>query len=48
MLQLNRIALDGLNVYAGNYRPANIYITGSQHTPPSVDEVPGLVEDLCE
>lgn len=48
LLQLNRIALDGLNVYAGNYRPANIYITGSQHTPPSVDEVPALVEDLCE
>jgi Fic family protein len=48
LLQLNRIALDGLNSYAGNYRPANIYITGSKHKPPSVDEVPVLVEDLCE
>jgi fido (protein-threonine AMPylation protein) len=48
LLQLNRIALDGLNIYAGNYRPANIYITGSKHKPPSVDEVPTLVEELCE
>lgn len=40
LLQLNRIALDGLNSYAGNYRPANIYITGSKHKPPAVESVP--------
>jgi hypothetical protein len=40
LLHLNRIALDGLNSYAGNYRPANIYITGSKHKPPAVNEVP--------
>ncbi len=48
LLQLNRIALDGLNSYAGNYRPANIYITGSKHKPPAVESVPMLVEELCE
>ncbi|MGH7045802.1 MAG: hypothetical protein ACREE2_05350 [Stellaceae bacterium] len=48
LLHLNRIVLDGLNLYAGNYRPANIYITGSKHKPPAVSEVPTLVEDLCE
>ena len=48
LLQLNRIALDGLNSYAGNYRPADIYITGSKHKPPAVQDVPALVEDLCE
>lgn len=48
LLQLNRIALDGLSIYAGNYRPADIYITGSKHKPPSVNDVPQLVEDLCE
>jgi Fic family protein len=48
LLTLNRIALEGLNNYAGNYRPANIYITGSKHKPPAVEEVPGLIEDLCE
>jgi Fic family protein len=48
LLHLNRIALDGLNSYAGNYRPANTYITGSKHKPPAINEVPTLVEDLCE
>jgi Fic family protein len=48
LLHLNRIALDGLNSYAGNYRPADIYITGSKHKPPAVQDVPALVEDLCE
>ena len=48
LLNLNRIALDGLNSYAGNYRPADIYITGSKHKPPAVQDVPALVEDLCE
>jgi Fic family protein len=48
LLHLNRIALDGLNNYAGNYRPSNIYITGSRHKPPATNEVPALVEDLCE
>jgi Fic family protein len=48
LLYLNRIALDGLNIYAGNYRPANIYITGSKHKPPAVNEVPALLEELCE
>jgi Fic family protein len=48
LLQLNRVALDGLNNYAGNYRPADIYITGSRHKPPAVHDVPTLVEELCE
>lgn len=48
LLQLNRIALDGLNSYAGNYRPADIYITGGRHKPPPVQDVPTLVEELCE
>lgn len=48
LLNLNRIALEGLSVYAGNYRPSNIYITGSKHEPPPVADVPGLVEELCD
>jgi Fic family protein len=48
LLQLNRIALDGLNSYAGNYRPADIHITGSRHRPPAIQDVPTLVEGLCE
>jgi Fic family protein len=48
LLSLNRIALDGINRLAGNYRSSGIYITGSKHRPPAVEEVPGLVEDLCD
>jgi hypothetical protein len=48
LLHLNRCALDGISSYAGNYRPSNIYITGSKHNPPPQAEVPIHVEDLCE
>ena len=48
LLRLNRIALEGINTYAGNYRPSAIYITGSKHQPPSANAVPELVEELCE
>jgi Fic family protein len=48
LLNLNCIALDGINRFAGNYRPSAIYITGSKHQPPPVDTVPSLVEELCE
>jgi len=48
LLRLNRFALEGTNSFAGNYRPSGIYITGSRHQPPPVDEVAGLVEDMCE
>jgi len=48
LLHLNRCALEGISKYAGNYRPADIYITQSKHKPPPQAEVPGHVEDLCE
>jgi Fic family protein len=48
LLRLNRIALEGINRYAGNYRPSDIYITGSKHRPPGATVVPELVEELCE
>lgn len=48
LLRLNRIALEGINRYAGNYRPSAIYITGSRHQPPPASEVPELVEEFCE
>ena len=48
LLRLNRVALEGLSQYAGNYRPSEIYITGSKHKPPSVAAVPELVETLCD
>jgi Fic family protein len=48
LLSLNRFALDGINRFAGNYRPSGIDIIGSQHQPPAASAVPGLVEELCD
>jgi Fic family protein len=48
LLSLNRFALEGINRFAGNYRPSDTYITQSKHKPPSASAVPGFVEELCE
>lgn len=48
LLALQRAALDGISLYAGNYRPAGIKIQGSRHTPPGAHLVPELVEDMCD
>lgn len=46
LLHLHRIALEGINSYAGNYRPSGIEIGGSRHEPAGAHPVPELVEDL--
>lgn len=48
MLELHRLALDGLSSYAGNFRPADVKIGQSEHQPPGAHLVPGLVEEMCE
>ena len=48
LLDLNRCAIDGLDAYAGNFRPAGIAIGESAHTPPGGHLVPELVEELCD
>jgi Fic family protein len=48
LLNLNRLALDGISRFAGNYRPSGIYITGSKHQPPPAETVPALTEELCD
>lgn len=48
ILRLNRIALDRLSKYAGVFRPGDIKITGSGHSPISADQVPDFVEEFCE
>lgn len=47
-LNLNRCAIEGLNVYAGNWRPGKVEIQKSKHQPPDAYRVPELVEDLCD
>src|SRR5579885_53812 len=44
LLHLQRIALEGLSSYAGNFRPAGIEIGGSKHRPPGAHMVPEEVE----
>src|SRR5258707_13867067 len=47
ILDLHRVALDGISSYAGNFRPAGVRIGGSAHSPPPAHLVPALVEDMC-
>lgn len=48
ILSLHRAALDGISLYAGNWRPAGIAIEGSQHEPVGAHLVAELVEDMCD
>lgn len=48
LLTLNRVALEGINRYAGTFRPAPVRITGAAYEPPEPTKVPLLVEDFCE
>lgn len=43
---LHRVAMEGILPSAGRYRPdGEAYVGG--HVPPSFDQVPGLVEEMC-
>jgi Fic family protein len=48
ILSLQREALQGISAYAGNFRPGDVEIQHSRHTPPGAHLVPELVEDLCD
>ena len=48
ILQLHRIALDGISSYARNFRPSTIKISGSQHQPLGAHLVPEKIEELCD
>jgi Fic family protein len=48
LLGLQRIALEGLTRYAGNFRPAAISIGGSKHQPVGAHMVPEEVEHMCD
>ena len=48
ILDLHRLALNGLSNYAGNFRPADVAIGQSKHVPPAAHLVPGLIEEMCD
>jgi len=45
---LNRLAIDGLDAFAGNWRPGSVHISGSEHQPPAAHLVPEMVEQMCD
>jgi Fic family protein len=48
ILTLHRAAVDGIDAYAGAYRPGGVTISRSHHAPPPADAVAELVEDMCD
>ena len=48
VLDLHRVAMDGLSLYAGTYRPGAVKISDSKHVTPDAHLVPELVEDMCD
>lgn len=48
ILDLNRIAVDGLEPTAGTFRSSECEIGGSQHVPPPWQEVPRHVDNMCD
>lgn len=45
---LNRIALQGIELDAGEFRTHPVEIENSPHNPPEHEEVPNYMEELCE
>lgn len=48
LLELHRKAMDGIDPYAGNFRPASVAIKGSSHDPIAGGDVPRYVEEMLE
>lgn len=48
IMTLHRAALEGISVFAGNFRPAGVEIEGSRHQPVGAHMVPDLVQDMCD
>lgn len=48
IMELNRIAVDGLEPSAGAFRAVNVAIEGSQHSPPEWEDVTKHVEEMCD
>lgn len=48
ILDLHRVAMEGLSAYSGNFRPSTVEIGQSSHEPPGAHLVAGLTEELCD
>lgn len=48
ILELHNILFSGFHENAGNYRNSQVYIEGSDYTPPPAFEIPILIKDLVK
>lgn len=48
IMELNRYAVDGLMVAPGSFRRGGIEISHANHVPPPAEEVPRLIDEMCE
>lgn len=48
ILDLHRVAMDGLSLYANTYRPGDVTIGDSKHVTPAAHRVAELVEEMCD
>lgn len=48
MQELNRISIKNIEAEAGRWRDVPIVIDGSRHQPPSAEDVPKHIDDLCD
>jgi Fic family protein len=48
ILDLHRVALEGISAFAGNFRPSGVKIEGSKHEPVGAHLVPENVEEMCD
>lgn len=48
LMELNRLAIAGLQADDGAFRREPIVIFNSRHQPPPPDDVPRLVDEMCE
>ncbi|PRP99350.1 Fic family protein [Enhygromyxa salina] len=48
LIELNRLAVEGLEVDPGSLRSVPIRISNTDHQPPPASDVPGLLEEMCD
>jgi Fic family protein len=48
LLDLHRVALEGLSLEAGVFRRQGVRINKAEHMPPRWEKVPSLVDEMCE
>ena len=48
IMDLNRIAIQKLYPFAGNYRTGSVLIKNTSHVPPAAEHVARLIEEMCD